>query len=61
MHKKKRRKLTLHRETLHVLPENDLKPAQGGESGGGCTVFTTCSPGCCPSMETGQRIDDGGC
>lgn len=62
MYKQKRRKLTLHRETLQILPEDGLKPAQGGGSGGGCTVLTTCSPDCCPSMQTGgTRIDDGGC
>ncbi len=56
MHKKRQRKLTLHRETLHVLPEHGLKPALGGESGGGCTVET--QPGL---FRGGTRIDDSGC
>jgi hypothetical protein len=42
-------RLTLSRETLTLLGEESLTPIRGGDSGGGCTVLTTCSPDCCPS------------
>lgn len=45
-----RPKLVLRRETLEKIAERRLSPVAGGESGGACTVYTSCSPGCCPDM-----------
>jgi len=42
-----RSKLTLHRETLHLLDSKDLHPVAGGYTGGDshCTTLLLCPTG----------------
>ena len=52
--KRDAKKLQLHAETLRRLAEADAVDG-GGESDisrPGCTVDTTCSPGCCDTVDT---------
>lgn len=50
---KKAKKLQLHTETLKRLGEEVGIRGEGSEpSGPGCTVDTTCSPGCCNTVES---------
>lgn len=48
------KKLQLHRETLKRLDQG-VVTGRGGEvctTSGACTVWTTCSPGCCDTPTT---------
>jgi hypothetical protein len=51
--KKDAKKLQLHTETLKRLGEEEgIGKGEGSEpSSPGCTVYTTCSPGCCNTVE----------